>query len=198
MCHMSSLLAYRTNCNPLQPPWPLMMPLISCLSTRERARRYQTLEHRIFGCPFPSNTAQKGLPKTYRALEIRRLPLPHPHCAARCIACVRAHCGPVIMHLFSRSVIASGRISRFAPTFVASFSSIPLKGSYTAITEQLWRQREQAKLRVHASTSSADKCVAPMAPKPQHDTVVVYEFPGDPKLRDEYRCPSPPPLNIST
>jgi hypothetical protein len=102
------------------------------------------------------------------------------------IALLRAQIDPPRLmqrHLFGRFLVSRS----LARTFRASFSSIPLKGSYTAITEQLWRQREQAKLR-NTSASSTDKCVA-TAPKLQQDTVVVYEFPDDPKLRDEYSNP---------
>ena len=74
-----------------------------------------------------------------------------------------------------------------ARIFAASLSRIPLKGSYTAITEQLWWQREKAKLRC-ASATAPDKSTS-MASKPRDDTVVVYDFPGDPRLKDEYSNP---------
>jgi hypothetical protein len=86
-------------------------------------------------------------------------------------------------------MIASRFLSRCSNRiFAASLSSVPLKGSYTAITEQLWRQREEAKLR-DACASSSGKSSSSMAPKPQKETLVVYDFPGDPRLKDEYSNP---------
>ena len=94
-------------------------------------------------------------------------------------------------HLLIRSVVASrcvSLISRQTTRIIAaSLSSVPLKGSYTAITEQLWWQREEAKRR---STSPAARVGnQPVAPKPQHEAVVEYDFPGDAKLKDEYSNP---------
>ncbi len=91
-------------------------------------------------------------------------------------------------HLPGRAIFASRCLSRFAAArvFAAPLSSIPLKGSYTAITEQLWGQREQAKLRCTAPASDSTTAVVP---KPQTDTVVAYDFPRDPKLKDEYSNP---------
>jgi hypothetical protein len=95
---------------------------------------------------------------------------------------------PRTRHCFGGSMIASRFISRGSSRiFSASFSNVPLKGSYTAITEQLWRQREQAKLR-DTSASASDKGSS-MSPKPQKETLVVYDFPGDPRLKDEYSNP---------
>jgi hypothetical protein len=79
--------------------------------------------------------------------------------------------------------------SRRALVFAASLSSIPLKGSYTAITEQLWRQREQAKNRGVSGSALDQSAARGLSPKLQVDTVVVYDFPGDPKLKDEYSNP---------
>jgi hypothetical protein len=90
-------------------------------------------------------------------------------------------CGPAIA---PRCFTHSARI------LAASLSTIPLKGSYTAITEQLWRQREQAKNRGTFSPPSGKSAAREdLAPKPQCDTVVMYDFPGDPKLKDEYSNP---------
>ena len=86
-------------------------------------------------------------------------------------------------------MIAPRCFSRRARVFAASLSTIPLKGSYTAITEQLWRQREQAKNRGVSGSALDQSAARGMSPKPQVDTVVVYDFPGDPKLKDEYSNP---------
>jgi hypothetical protein len=94
-------------------------------------------------------------------------------------------------HLRFRSVIASRCvcvISRQTTRIIAaSLSSVPLKGSYTAITEQLWWQREEAKRRCTSPAARAGD--HPVAPKPQHEAVVEYDFPGDAKLKDEYSNP---------
>ena len=95
---------------------------------------------------------------------------------------------PEARHFSGGSMIASRFVSRCSNRiFAASLSSVPLKGSYTAITEQLWRQREEAKLRDACASSSVKS--SSMAPKPQKETLVVYDFPGDARLKDEYSNP---------
>ena len=96
---------------------------------------------------------------------------------------------PLKCFLFD-AMIAPRCFAHTARFFGTSPSAIPLKGSYTAITEQLWRQRELAKNRVAtlpAAAKSAD--CGGVTPKIQCETMVMYDFPGNPTLKDEYSNP---------
>ena len=111
--------------------------------------------------------------------------------AVKTASVLQPHVFGMPFYLHGRAIIASRCLSSFAAArvFAASLSSIPLKGSYTAITEQLWGQRELAKLRcTSVPTSASDKSTS-IVPKPQTDTVVAYNFPLDARLKDEYGNP---------
>jgi hypothetical protein len=69
---------------------------------------------------------------------------------------------------------------------------MPLSGSHTSITTQLWRLRSAKRAAEEASVASASEPLEPqllLLTKPPHTTSIRYPFASDPVLREEYCNP---------
>jgi acyl-coenzyme A thioesterase 9 len=71
-------------------------------------------------------------------------------------------------------------------------TGMPLSGSHTSITTQLWRLRSAKRAAEEASVASASEPLEPqllLLTKPPHTTSIRYPFASDPVLREEYCNP---------